>query len=90
MVGILFASLLGVFLGALGGYFSGWVDTLVMRSADLFLSLPSLFLILGIRAVFPLQISSSSLFWVMILAFALVGWASIARAIRGQVLSLKT
>ena len=90
VVGILFASLLGVFLGALGGYFSGWVDTLVMRCADLFLSLPSLFLILGIRAVFPLQMDSSNLFWVMILAFALVGWASIARVIRGQVLSLKT
>ena len=90
LVGILFASLLGVFLGALGGYFSGWLDTLVMRCADLFLSLPGLFLILGIRAVFPLQMDSSNLFWVMILAFALVGWASIARVIRGQVLSLKT
>ena len=90
VVGILFASLLGVFLGALGGYFSGWLDTLVMRCADLFLSLPGLFLILGIRAVFPLQMDSSNLFWVMILAFALVGWASIARVIRGQVLSLKT
>ena len=44
-----------------------------MRCADLFLSLPGLFLILGIRAVFPLQMDSTNLFWVMILAFALVG-----------------
>ncbi len=90
VVGILFASLLGVFLGAIGGYFSGWADTLVMRCADLFLSLPGLFLILGIRAVFPLRMDTPTLFWVMVLAFALVGWASIARVIRGQILSLKT
>lgn len=89
LVGILFTLLVGVGLGAVAGYRGGLLDTLVMRTCDLFLSLPGLFLVLGIRAVVPLEISITTTFWLIVLIFTLIGWGSVTRVIRGQVLSLK-
>ena len=90
LVGIVLTGALGLLLGSIAGYFSGWIDTVVMRMVDLFLSIPALFLILGIRALFPLRLSTQDTFWVIVLIFTLMGGASVTRVIRGQVLSLKT
>ncbi|MGW8182110.1 MAG: ABC transporter permease, partial [bacterium] len=90
VLAILFASLLGVIFGAWAGYVGGWADRLIMRSCDLFLSLPGLFLVLGLRAVFPLRLSSRESFWMIVLIFTLIGWSTVTRIIRGQVLTLKT
>lgn len=89
LAGILFTLLVGVGLGSLAGYAGGIVDTLVMRTCDLFLSLPGLFLVLGLRAVVPLEISTATTFWLIVLIFTLIGWGSVTRVIRGQVLTLK-
>jgi peptide/nickel transport system permease protein len=81
--------LIGSFSGALAGWRGGWADRLIMRVCDLFLSLPGLFLILGIRAVFPFRMSASNTLWMMVFIFALFGWGVVTRVVRGQVLSLK-
>ncbi len=90
LVGIVFTLGLGVLVGSLAGYFAGYFDPLAMRLADLFLSLPGLFLILGIRSVFPREMRLDDLYWLIVVIFTLIGWASVARVIRGQVLSLKS
>ncbi|MDA2929729.1 ABC transporter permease [Acidobacteria bacterium AH-259-O06] len=90
VVAVFLTAVLGTLFGALAGYFMGWIDTLFMRLVDMFLSLPGLFLILAIRAVFPLQLRTWDLYWVMVLIFTLIGWASVTRVIRGQVASLRT
>jgi peptide/nickel transport system permease protein len=87
---ILFASFLGVIFGAWAGYRAGWADRLIMRVCDLFLSLPGLFLVLGLRAVFPLQMSGRESFWMIVMIFTVIGWSTVTRIIRGQVLTLKT
>lgn len=79
----------GTLAGALAGWKGGWLDRVIMRICDLFLSLPGLFLILGIRAVFPLQMSANNTLWMMVFIFALFGWGVITRVVRGQVLTLK-
>ncbi len=89
LAGIVFTMLIGVLLGATAGYVGGWIDSLLMRLADLFLSLPGLFLVLGIRAVFPREMSLGELYWLIVVIFSLIGWASVARVVRGQVSSLK-
>jgi peptide/nickel transport system permease protein len=89
-VAIVLTLAIGVALGALSGYLGGWVDRVLMRATDLFLSLPALFLILGIRAAFPHELPVRDLYWLIAGIFALLGWASVARVVRGQVLSLKT
>src|SRR5690606_36694166 len=54
------------------------------------LALPGLFLILALRAVFPLELSAGAIFWMIVLIFTLAGCAVVTRVIRGQVLTLKT
>lgn len=89
LAGLIFTMTSGITLGALAGYYGGWTDRLIMRLSDLFLSLPGLFLVLGIRAVFPLEMSNWTTFWLIVLTFTLIGWGVVSRVIRGQVLSLK-
>jgi peptide/nickel transport system permease protein len=89
LLSIIVTVLIGTLSGALAGWRGGWVDRLIMRICDLFLSLPGLFLILGIRAVFPLRMSPSNTLWMMVFIFAIFGWGVVTRVVRGQVLSLK-
>jgi peptide/nickel transport system permease protein len=94
---------LGVPLGTLAGYFHGWVDTLIMRLADVLFAFPGLLFVFFIAAT----IKPSILAWVkavglidlarsgyvdylvVIVALGLVGWPGLARLVRGQILSLK-
>lgn len=88
-VAIVLTLLVGLLAGGLAGYRGGWYDVIAMRLAELLLSLPGLFLLLALRAVFPSDLSAGSTYAVIVLLFALVGWASVARVVRGIVLGLK-
>ena len=74
---------IGVVLGSISGYFGGWVDGLIMRFVDIFMMLPTFFLILVIAAVFGSNI------WNVMWIIGLTGWPSITRLIRGNFLTLK-
>ena len=79
----------GLLAGATAGYYGGWRDTLLMRLAELFLALPWLYLLLGLRAFLPLNVSPVMAFLLIVIVIATVGWARPARLIRGIVLSAK-
>ncbi len=77
------ALFLGVLLGLIAGYYGGWIDELVMRLADVTLAFPTLLLLIAMVAA--LQPS-------MVVVFAtigVVGWAGMARLVRGQVLVVR-
>lgn len=80
---------LGLFAGTLAGYFSGWPDQVLMRTGELVLALPWLYLLLAIRAFLPLHISTLQTFFLLIVVIGSVGWVRPARLIRGAVLSGK-
>lgn len=80
---------LGLFVGALAGYYGGWRDDLLMRVAELFLALPWLYLLFALRAFLPLAVSSLQAFFLIIAVLGVVGWARPARLVRGVVLSVK-
>jgi peptide/nickel transport system permease protein len=88
-VGTLLASALGIFLGCLAGFGGRFLDATLMRVADAMMALPTLVLILAARAAFPLELPPARAALLMILIFALVGWAEMARLARGLVLSLR-
>jgi peptide/nickel transport system permease protein len=75
--------IVGSIIGLLAGYFGGWVDSLLMRVADVFFAFPFLVLVLAIVAA--LGPSLLNLF----VAIWAVGWVSYARIIRGQTLGMK-
>ncbi len=81
---------LGVILGGIAGYFGKWVDTLIMRMVDVFYCIPSMPILIILGAFFDnMRLSSyMRLIWMMaVLGF--LGWAGIARLVRGQILSLR-
>lgn len=82
------AMFFGTTIGLLGGYFGGWVDAILTRVTEIVLSLPTILLAIALYVVLPGESYEQRMFK-LLLAIALVTWTGIARAVRGQVLSLK-
>ncbi len=80
---------LGLLFGTLAGYFGGWPDQVLMRTGELVLALPWLYLLLAIRAFLPLHITTLQAFFLLIVVIGSVGWVRPARLVRGIVLSGK-
>lgn len=74
---------IGIFLGAVAGYFRGWVDELIMWLINVIWSVPTLLL------VFAITLALGKGFWQVFIAVGLTMWVSVARIIRGQVLGLR-
>ena len=80
----------GTILGAIAGYYGGWVDWLVMRVTDVFLSIPLLPLLLVLTAIVAASSSKASLsFWVIVLIIGLLSWPAVARLVRASFLTLR-
>ena len=83
--------ILGIIMGGIAGYFGGWVDTLIMRLVDIFYCIPTLPIMIILGAVLDSIQGMNTyirLVWMMaVLGF--LGWAGIARMVRGQILSLR-
>ncbi len=77
------ATLIGVTLGALAGYFGGWVDALISRIIEVFASFP--FILFAITMTFVLGTGIINCF----IAIGLIGWTGMARLIRGEIMRLK-
>ncbi len=83
------ATLLAATAGLAGGYFGGWIDTILGAVTDLFLSLPWLFFLLTLRALLPLNISPSTSLAATFLALACFGWPFGARVVRAGTANLR-
>ena len=80
---VILASLVGVTLGAISGYFGGIIDTLIMRLTDILLAFPGILLAIALVAVLGPKLPN------VILALATIGWVGYARLVRGQVLKVR-
>ena len=81
--------LLAVLLGGLAGFYGGAVDWSLMRLAEFFMLIPSLYLILFLRSLLHTQTDSGTSYALITLILAFVGWPSSARTIRGMVHAIK-
>ncbi|HBB89050.1 MAG TPA: peptide ABC transporter permease [Blastocatellia bacterium] len=91
MVGIIstiVSLLIGVAYGAVAGYFGGRVDTVMMRLVDVLYSLPYIILVIVLLAMFRSSTPTGQLF-LLFFALGAVSWLTMARIVRGQILSLK-
>jgi peptide/nickel transport system permease protein len=77
------ATLIGILVGALAGFYGGWVDQLLMRLVDLMLCFPTLFLILAVIAVLGPSI------WNVMVVIGVTNWMGVARLVRAEFLSLR-
>ncbi len=88
-IGILIAFPIGVLYGAISGFFGGAVDNLMMRVAEAIMSLPSFYLLIILSAILPASLNNFQRFAMITFILSFISWASLARIIRGQILSLK-
>lgn len=77
------ATLLGIVIGAVAGYYGGWVDAALMRFVDIMLCFPTFFLILAVIAFLDPSI------WNIMIIIGLTGWMGVARLVRAEFLSLR-
>ena len=89
MVATLLSLLIGVAAGGIAGHFGGAVDAVIMRSSELVLALPWIYLLLAIRGSLPLHVEPTRTLILLSAVIGAMGWARPARLIRGVVLSAR-
>ena len=77
------ALIIGIFLGALAGFFGGWTDIVISRVIEIMLTIPTFFLIIAI-----ISVKGSSIYNIMVV-IGLTGWMGVARFVRAEFLKLK-
>ncbi len=77
------SAVLGIVIGAISGFYGGWVDTILMRFVDLMLAFPAIFLLLILFAMYGSSVLSVVIF------LGVFSWMWLARVIRGEFMSLK-
>ena len=91
---VLFAMALGIFVGLVAAWRGGWIDSTLMRVADIQLSFPSILialLIFGVaRSLIPVAYREQMAIWVLIVAIGLSDWVQFARVVRGAALVEKS
>ena len=83
IVAVGISTLIGIILGAIAGYYRGWVDTVIMRFVDIMLSIPTFFLILAVIAFLTPSI------WNIMIVIGLTSWMGVTRLVRAEFLSLR-
>jgi len=89
LVGVAITFTIGLIMGGISGYFGGIVDNIMMRLSEMIMMIPGFYLLLALRAAFPLSMSSVEVFLMIIVILSFIGWAGLARVIRGLVLSIR-
>ena len=82
LVAVGISTVTGIILGAIAGYYRGWVDTVIMRVVDVMLSIPSFFLILAVIAFLTPSIIN------IMIVIGLTSWMGVTRLVRAEFLSL--
>jgi len=80
---VLAAGFVGTVFGLLAGYFGGWIDTIISRIVDVWLSFPFVLLALTVNAILGMGLRN------IIITLILTGWVQYARLVRGEVLAIK-
>jgi peptide/nickel transport system permease protein len=85
VVSALGAVLLGAVIGGIAGYAGGWIDSLLSRSTEFLLVLPTMYVVLVLRAMLPLVLDAQTVFVLLTTLFIVLGWPMVARGTRALV-----
>lgn len=89
VLGVIISFVLALVIGGAAGYVGGWTDYLIQRFTEIIRVIPVIPLYMGLAAAFPQEWSSQQVYFAMTLVLGLVGWPTLARRIRGQLLTLR-
>ena len=89
LTGIVISLTIGTMLGAVSGYYGGFVDNLIQRGIEILRSIPTIPLYAGLAAAIPLDWSVERRFFVMTIVISLIAWTELARVVRGRFLAMR-
>jgi peptide/nickel transport system permease protein len=89
LVGVFLSFVLGLTIGGVSGYFGGSVDSIIQRTIDLLMSVPHLPLWMALAAALPRTWSNVQTYFAITVILSIVGWAGLARVVRGKLLALR-
>lgn len=90
LVGVILSLAIGIILGGISGYYGGVVDNVIQRLIELVRSIPSIPLWMGLAAALPLAWPPLRVYFVITIILSLLGWANLARVVRGRFLALRS
>ena len=88
LIGVAITFVLGMLVGGASGYFGGRTDIAIQRLCEMLMLIPGFYLLLSLRAAIPANWSSFQTYVAIIAILSFIGWAGLARTIRGLVLSI--
>ncbi len=89
LIGVLISFSLGLFVGGVAGYYGGKIDNFIMRFCEIFMMVPGFYLMLALRSAVPDNFNSLQIYFAVVVILSFIGWAGLARIIRGMSISLK-
>ena len=88
-IGIVITFTLGMLVGGIAGFYGGRTDDLIMRACEVIMSVPDFYLLLALAAALPPTLNPVVVYFLIIIILSFVGWAGMARIVRGMVLSVR-
>jgi len=89
IIGVAISFSIGLFVGGIAGYYGGRIDNILMRICEMFMLVPGFYLMLALRSAVPDNFNSFQVYLSIVIILSFIGWASLARVIRGMSLSLR-
>ena len=90
IVGVAVSTVIALIVGGIAGFFGGWVDRLLMSFCEIVMLIPGFYLLMLLRASLPLDWDSRVVYLSIVLILSFIGWAGLARVVRGLVQSLRS
>ncbi len=89
LIGVLISFSIGLIVGGVAGFYGGWIDNVLMRLCEMVMMVPGFYLLLALRAAVPDDFNSVQIYFAIVVILSFIGWAGLARIIRGMCLSLR-
>jgi len=89
LIGVALSFIVGIILGGISGYFGGTIDEIIQRLIDLLVSLPAIPLWMSLAAALPQNWPQLRVYFAITLILSVLGWTTLARVVRGMILSLR-
>ena len=89
LVGVAISYSIGLIVGGISGYYSGRVDNILMRICEMVMMIPGFYLMLALISTIPDNYNTVQTFFFIVFILSFIGWAGLARVIRGMCLSLR-
>jgi peptide/nickel transport system permease protein len=89
LIGVFVSLTIGMLMGGLSGLLGGWVDNIIQRLIEIFISIPTMPIWLALAAVVPLDWSPLRVYFMISIILSFVGWTGMARVVRSKFLALR-